>query len=133
MKEILTFLINNRDYLFNEYGFRFVDSMVSESFGGDSYVILENDSVRIRLVSDRNQLFLDFQPKINCKEWYSIDMVNQYLTGEIKESAELDVHYEDFLSKEMADIINIFSGEECALTLIELKKLEKERAKRTFG
>jgi len=107
--------------------------MMSGSFGDDSYVILMNDSIRIRLVSDRGQLFLDFQPSKSCKDWYSIDLVSQYITGKIEISAELDTHYEYFLSSKIGDIINIFSDKKCMKTVAKLKELERDRAKRMFG
>ena len=92
-----------------------------------------NDSIKIRLVSDRDQLFLDFQPIKNCKDWYSIDVVCQYITGEIEKSAELDAHYKILLSNKMAKVISIFSSEHCLQTIGELKKLERERSIRMFG
>ncbi|MGD2092869.1 MAG: hypothetical protein PVH61_42295 [Candidatus Aminicenantes bacterium] len=134
MKVILTFILNHCLYLFEKYGFRFVDSLYSKSFGGDAYVTLESESMRMIFTYDRAQLLLEFSSKKKKKSnLYSIDLISQFITGKVEYSALLDARYARFLLENMEKIVDAFSEENFEQTLTELNKLEKQRSKRMFG
>ena len=134
MKVILTFILNHCLYLFEKYGFRFVDSLYSNSFGGDAYVTLESDSMKMLFTYDRAQLLLEFaSTKTKKLRWYSIDIISQFITGKVEYSALLDDRYARFLANNMEKIVNAFSEENIERTLTELNKLAKETTKRMFG
>jgi len=134
MKVILTFIINHCLFLFESYGFRFIDSLYSKSFGGDAYVTLESENMQIRFIYDRAQLLLDFSSNKGKKPvWYSVDLISQLITGKIESSSLLDSHYAKFLKENFDEIIQLFSEKNVDSTIQELKKLAKERAKRLFG
>ena len=135
MDEILQYLLAHASFLYKEFGFRFVDSAVSDSFGGDAYLILANDKLRMRLVRDRDQLFADFQCSDSSggKEWFSIDIVRRFLTGEREYFAELDASNARFLRERLRGIEEAFDPVVFDATQRELHRLEKERSKFLFG
>jgi hypothetical protein len=135
MTEILRFLIDSLAFLYTSGRFRFADSGTSTSFGGDAFLVLASDGLRVRLVRDRGQLFMDFQSAEETGEmdWYSIDVVRRLLTGERQESAELSQEYAAFLEAHLDEIERRFAGDGFAVTRRELKDLEKRRAKELFG
>jgi hypothetical protein len=135
MTDILRFLIECLNFLYAPGRYRFVDSGTSTSFGGDAFLVLESGAMRIRLIRDRGQLFMDFQASGERGEmdWYSIDVVRRLLTGERQESAELTPDYARFLEKHLDEIEMRFSDGEISATRTALKELEKTRAKELFG
>jgi hypothetical protein len=135
MDEILQFLLIHASFLYKEFGFRFVDSRVSSSFGGDAWLVLANETIRFRLVRDRGQLFGDFQEATSNSnaEWFSIDIVRQHLTGESQLFSELDSNNADFLRNRLSDIQQLFKQEVLSDTKKSLHKLEAKRAKQLFG
>lgn len=134
MDEILRFLLQHGSFLYKEFGFRFVDSQVSNAFGGDAFLILAKDTVRLRLVRDRGQLFADFQETpSNGKEWFSIDIVRKYIAKEHEYFSELDSNNAKFLRERLPDIEAAFRPATFDKIRREFQKLEKERAKSLFG
>jgi hypothetical protein len=134
MNQILLFILQHCMYLFSEYGFRFVDSLVSKSFGGDSYVVLERKELTLRFTLDRGQLFLDFRPTTGSKtRWYSIDLVIQMISGKVESSAVLSDSHAAFLKNNFRAIVDAFSDEHRSTSIEKLKILEKARAKRMFS
>jgi hypothetical protein len=83
---------------------------------------------------DRGQLFLDFQgPSSAVREWYSVDLVYRLLTGDKRDSSELDEDYARFVSERLLDIESIFSAGRMPDTKRRLVALERLRAKEMFG
>ena len=135
MKDILQFLMAYCSFLYENNRFKFVDSRVASSFGGDAFLVLASDSLKIRFVRDRGQLFLDFQSLQHGKEadWFSIDVLHRLVTGEKQESAELTGDYASFLRENLEEIESRFSSDRLTDTVKELRKLEQTRAKELFG
>ncbi len=135
MDEILRFLLTNFSFVYNDYGFKFVDSMSSKSFGGDGYITLQSDHMEIRILSDRNQMFLDFRSlKYDKKnDWHSIDVIKQLITGNVCDNAVLDEKTVSNVKDNFSDICELFAPPDASETVSELKKLEFERSKRLFG
>lgn len=137
MDKIIELLLHSASFLYNEYSCRFVDSQVSKSFGGDAVLVLATEKLRLRLISDRSQLFCDFTDTSSdlgakCK-WFSIGVVRKYLTCETEFFDELDVGNISFLQREFHNIEDMFYKSSLLETQKELHKLEVERAKRLFG
>jgi len=135
MDEILRFLLSNLNFIYNDYGFKFIDSMSSKSFGGDGYITLQSDQMEIRILSDRNQMFLDFRSlKFDKKnDWHSIDVIRQLITGNVFDNAVLDEKTASDIKDNFSDICGLFASSEVNETVSKLKKLEFERSKRLFG
>lgn len=136
MKEILEAIVRWFGFLWDDGRYRIVDSIVSKSFGGDAYLVVSSDALRIRFVRDRGQVFVDFQePWASDKaEWYSIDLVRRLITGEKSRSAELDEGFAAFMRESLADVEARFSNESAfRATRSELGKLERIRSKEMFG
>ncbi|MGR3344068.1 MAG: hypothetical protein ACU0DI_12730 [Paracoccaceae bacterium] len=134
MDTILKYLLAHMSFLYKEFGFIFVDSMNSNSFG-DGYLTLRSDRFELRFVSDRSQLFLDFR-SLKCDKrnnWHSIDIVRQLITGRVHDSAILNDQSPIFLKENYNVIRELFSPQKAGDTVAKLKKLESERAKRLFG
>ena len=66
------------------------------------------------------------------RDWYSIDVVRELLTGEPQETAELSPDYAEFLENHLAEIERRFAGDALPATVSALKDLERARAKRLF-
>jgi len=135
MDEILEFLIKYLSFLYNEYGFKFVDSMSSKSFGGDGFLVLRSEHIALRFVNDRSQLFLDLRSTQFDKknDWHSIDLVKQLITGDVSENSVLNEEIVFFLKDHINDILEKFGPKEAKSTIVRLKKFKVERAKRLFG
>jgi hypothetical protein len=131
MDDLLRFTIAHFSYLYNELGFRFIDSSVQ---GTNAALVLENQDLRIRLIRDRDQVFVDFQgqqenPK---KKWYSFGVVRQLLSGQIG-SEEIDADKARFIREHFRRIEVLFSSASRAETERLLQGIERDRAKRLFG
>lgn len=135
MTELLRYLADHLAFLYAAGRFRLVDSGASTSFGGDAYLTLEADAMRLRLIRDRGQLFMDFQGSQERGEhaWHSIDVVWRLLIDEQPSSAELSPDYVRFLEAHLDEIERRFSAEEAPATVAALEGLERRRAKELFG
>lgn len=135
MTKILRFIIDYCSFLYAPGRFRFVDSQTSESFGGDAYLVLESDALRLRFINDRDELLLDVQPLLekNDRTWFSIDIVQRLLTGKRQDSGLLSPEFAEFLKENLEEIENRFSGDQVTQTIDELRSLERRRAKELFG
>jgi hypothetical protein len=135
MNQILRFLITYCSFLYRPDGFRFVDSYTASSFGGDAFVVLASDQLRLRFVRDRGQLFLDFQgsSQQDKNNWFSIDVVQQLVVGEEQDSAEITAQRVKFVEERIEEISSRFSGDQLEDTQVALKSLERARAKKLFG
>lgn len=134
MDEILQFLLAHASFLYKKFGFRFVDSRVSSSFG-DAWLILANETLRFRLVRDRGQLFADFQPSTPGAqaEWFSIDIVRKHLSDENEYFPALDPNNAEFLRSRMNEIQDLFGADALSGTQKALHALEAKRAKHLLG
>ena len=131
MNELLEYLIRHLSFLYNEQGARFVNS---ETHGADALVELELKDIRLRLVRDRGQLFLDFQSVASSSlEWFSVDVVYQLVKKHPGDQSELDDRYVKFVHHHLAEISAAFSPANWESTERHLHQYERERAKRMFG
>ena len=133
MEEFIQYVKKHFSFLFSPYQFRIIESQSSESFG-NALVILEYEDLLLKIVKDRDQIFLDFQPasKKSKLNWFSIDIVKQMITGKIEPSAEMNSRNVEFLKDNLDQIKQLFSKENTLDTIKVLKKLERELAKRLF-
>lgn len=132
MNELLTYLVSRLSFLYNECGARFVDSLVR---GPHASIILEASELRLRLVRDRSQIFVDFQSTENPSEddWFSFDMIRQLLTGEIIDSAQMDDEKAQFINDHFGAIAEAFRSTNRKETERKLHEYEHARAERLFG
>ncbi len=81
-----------------------------------------------------SQMLLEFQPTVKKpREWFSIDLVRQLITGEVQSSAVFDAQYSAFLRERRGAIYEAFSVQRRKATLEKLARLEKDRERRMFG
>lgn len=135
MIQILRYLIEHCEFLFEPGRYRFVDSLVAPSFGGDAYVVLTSDTLRLQFVLDRGELSLDFQPvsyKIDSV-WFSVDLIQRLLTGERQDTAELTAETGAFLRENLDEIEGRFAPANVDATVTALDRLKAVRAKELFG
>lgn len=135
MVEILLYLATYCAFLFHPDGFRFVDSRVDESFGGDAMVILESTALRLYFTRDRGQLLLEFQPLHGRPaERFSLGLLQGVLVGDRGGSEVLDEKWAMFLGASLNELERRLSDPESADTIIhELRKQARLRAKEIFG
>jgi hypothetical protein len=133
--EILRFLADHCGFLFTPGRFRFVDSQVDASFGGDAIVVLESKTLRLRLTRDRGQLLIRFQP-INGKpaEWFSLGPLRGLLRGDRGGTEVLDPAWAEFLHESLDFLEDRFGDPKSAQVLVrQLHDRERLRAKELFG
>ena len=132
MNELLTYLVTRLSFLYNDYGARFVDSQVQ---GPHAVIVLEAGPLRLRLVRDRDQIFVDFQSAENSSEdeWFSFDVIRQLLTGEVVDSAQMDDDKARFIQDHFQEIVETFQPTRRNETERTLHEYERARAKRLFG
>lgn len=131
MVAILLFLATKCAFLFTPNGYRFVDSQVGTSFGGDAYVILESNVVRLIFAWDRSQLLLEFQPVGGkARERFSLDLLKGVLTGVRGGSSLLDDDSAEFLGEHLAQLEACFADpERREETLTGLRQQARQRMK----
>lgn len=134
MKKILQFLATSGSFLYEDRGFRFVDSQYSGVFGGNGLVVLQNDKMDVRLLLDREQLSMDFRGKgrASPRDWFSEDIVRQMITGEIDRTF-LDNNNVEFIQSHLDEIEQLFSVENLSTTEAKCRQLQRERSKRLFA
>ena len=132
MNDLLSYLIEHLAFLYNDYGARFVDSEIRAP---QALLVLEMSDLRLRIVSDRSQLFLDFQSTHHPDrdDWFSFDIVRRFITGEVVDSAELDESKIAFTKEHLVKIAKAFSTEDYRATESIMHRFEQERAERLFG
>lgn len=132
MNELLKYLMSQLSFLHSELNARFVDSISS---GSNAMILMETADLRLRLVCDRAQVFLDFQSRHRPSDddWFSFDVVQQLITGKIIDSAEMDDEKVNFLRNHFTDISDHFSASRREETENILHRYEELRAKRLFG
>jgi hypothetical protein len=59
------------EFLEREHGFRIVSSQLSESFG-DGSIEFESSALRLRVLRDRLQWFVDASPLLSPPEWWNL-------------------------------------------------------------
>lgn len=133
MDEILNFIMKYCRDLYMKYGFRFVDSEVSNSFN-NALIILENEYLKLQFTRDRSQLFLWVHSSFDKKEnnWYTFDLIRQLITGEKEYYSLLDDKNGQFIQKNVDRILALFKQDVVEDTLIKLGRLEKIRTKQLF-
>jgi hypothetical protein len=132
--EILLYLGRHCAFLFRPRWFRFVDSRVDESFGGDAYVILESRTLRLRFTRDRGQLLLSFQPLDGrASEWFSPGLLRALFVGDRGGSEVLDEEWAAFLATSLDELERRLGGPERDATIEGLRRAARARAKELFG
>lgn len=134
MRALLEFLLAQCLFLFDGNRYRFVDSESSDSFGGNASITLTGESLRIRLVRERGQIFADFQPLglRGKQDWFSIDVVRRLIIDEQSWLSIMDRDNVEFLREHLGEIEQLFLENEQKQTLATLKGIEKLRAKEIF-
>jgi hypothetical protein len=135
MTKILAFIAAHMGYLWTGARFRIAGSEVTTENGGNAFLLVESDDLRLRFVCDRKQLLLDFQPVNNLDdaEWYSVDLIRRLYLGEREPSGLLDVSYAKFIGDHLDDIEERFMDASWSTTEAALKKLKVKRAQELFG
>ncbi len=134
MTELLRFLASHLVFLFESGRYRIVDSK-TRGRSGDALIILESDSLRLRLDRDRSQMSLDVQPNPpDGEDWFGIGVFRRWLLGERPGFDHLDesaaVFLRDYLEKIETEL---FSVDERSQTLDRLRAEREARADERFG
>lgn len=131
MNELLTFIIKNASFLYDEYAARFVNSQTN---GSSAFIDLQVDGLRLRFSLDRGTLTLGICSAPETTDyWYSLDVVKQMLTGKVVTTTELCAEDMNFLRSNFGHVIEAFSLNNIAMSKSKLLAIEKERARKWFG
>lgn len=134
MDELLKFLVSNLSFLYKDFEFKIVDSIHSDSFGGDGMLVLRSTEIELRLLNDRGQLFLDFRSTKydKPKKWYRSNLVLSVICNHDTHSSVIDSEIAKLIRRNFCAILDHFSREKVHQTISSLIKLEKKRAKSRF-
>ncbi len=135
MALIIAFIAAHMGFLWEQARFRIAGSEVTSINGGNAFLLVESDVLRLRFVCDRGQLLLDFQPVAGdtVSDWFSVDLIRRLLLGKPETSGLLDESYATFIGQHLGAIEDCFRGERWPATQAELKRLKVKRAKELFG
>lgn len=134
MERILAFLIERGSFLCADNRYRFVDSWVMPGRKGEASLVLASPVMRIRIVLDTFQLFLECQPSAPSDEWFSVDLIWRYLRGERRDTAVMDDANIEFVADNLDAIEAVFrddDGLEDRLNV--LRHLKQVRAEERYG
>lgn len=119
-------------------GFVVAHSETSDSFGNAS-VILQAPALRLRVIRERSQIFLDVGPTSEPSTWFDSAVVIDYLGL----SANGGFHAEDarrvlrsagaFVTAMWSELTAKFNGAQLPATKRELQALAEQRAAKMFG
>ena len=115
-------------FLREELGFQIIETLWSESFGGDALVVLATEGLQVRFVRDRGQLFFDLRPD-GTEKWYSIDLVRALIRGRKAFHAIMDKENAGFVRDHFQQILQLISPERVNDTTEKLEKLKRSRMK----
>jgi hypothetical protein len=76
-------VIEQLPWLFDELGFRVVDDRYEAHHFGDSFVTLESDRLRVRLVRDRGEVDADVASLSEPDRWRPLVLVYEAISGEL--------------------------------------------------
>ena len=135
MKNVLFCIASHFVWLFEVYSFKLTNSEFDESFGGAGWVELTNQSLRIRFVSDRENVHVELAPLEgwNEGEGVTVDLIYGHLTGQDTNTARVTEETTSFLKGRFEDIALLFSKNEPLELRSIFKELKKQRARRLFG
>ncbi|MCP4652655.1 MAG: hypothetical protein GY858_04650 [Candidatus Omnitrophica bacterium] len=122
-------------WLFSDYGFKIRDSEYSPSFGGEGLIRLENEKIRIDLISDRDHAYFEFSPIEGWEkgETVTYDIIRQLITNEVCDDTMISESQIVFLKANFPKIISLVASPQKNDLLFKIRQLERERAKRLFG
>jgi len=137
MTRILQFISAHMGFLWRGARFRITGSQTSTSFGANALLFVEGERLRLKFVSDRDQLLLDLQSvdadPSNQRDWHSAYRVRRLMSGERRESAVLDESDAAFIERHLDEIEGLFSSEKWPETQERLKALGKVISNELFG
>ena len=135
MTLILAFIASQMGFLWKGARFWIAGSEITTSNGGDAYLLVESDTLRLRFVRDRGQLLLDFQPREHgeLREWFSVDLIRSLFHGEPETLGVLDESYASIVRDHLDEIEASFAQARWTTTQSELKRLKAKCAKVMFG
>lgn len=131
MTEILQFIAGQLSFLYSKYDFRITDSMVSDSFGGDAYLVMEGEAFRIRLVRDRSQYFIELQSthEGQSNSWFTVDLLRGLLGLPTEDNAFMTNENAQFMESHFETIQSEFCDSKITTRLnTEASKRSKRRS-----
>lgn len=135
MDQTLRYLMEHMSFLYKDYGFQICSSSYSSAFGGDGSVVLANNSMRVRIISDRQELCVEFAPLSGGEQqsWYDSALILELITGEIQASAVQNERRAPDFHGYFDQIEREFSSGSATQFVEKLNELKQIRAKRLFG
>ncbi len=115
--------------LTSEGGWILGEQLVSSAFG-DLAITLRRDNVRMRIVRDRGQWYIEFSESGWASEWYDLALIQEVLTGSIGEDVLSLEQQVRIVSSNWPKIVELFRPERAKCTHTLLSQLRLERSKR---
>ncbi len=131
MKFIATFM----GFLWREADFQIGDSASTDVNGGNAYLVVESNDLRLRFVLDRSQLLLEFQPHLDrsSNTWFDVDLVHRVIAGRRDGPSLLDEYFAEFVDSNLDAIKALFARDAWENSRAALREAGSARAKEFFG
>lgn len=135
MNELLVFLTENCNFLFQDYGFRIIRTDNLNSPGGNAQMLLEGETMLIKITKEQGKVFLEIQKlnENNKYRWFSIDLFQELLLGNKDTNSIMNQNNISFLRTNFNRIIELFNEKNVSNTISLLDKLAIQRSKRIFS
>jgi hypothetical protein len=126
------------EFLERERGFRIVSSRLSESFG-DGSIEFESSALRLRVLRDRHQWFVDASPLLSPPEWWNLWLCLQLVGARTQADGLVESGQRDAavvasaLAASLDALMPLFAPSRYVETRGTLRALAERRADASFG
>lgn len=132
--ELLVFIATYCAYLFDQLGYRIVNSQATGG-SGNALLVLESKQLRLQFTRDRGQFLMEFQPISGSRqEWFSQGLLKGMLQGHRGGSEVLTPDWAGFLKGALPELERLLADpERHEATVAALRQQARLRAKELFG
>lgn len=123
--------------LMEQWQFRLVETAQSRSFD-NAFVVLQSDDVRMRIVRDRSQVFVDFASSTEPETWFDLDILLRLLKSALPHVGALQAARNvadaaERIKKYYPEIRELFSASRFDENKVRLHALKRARTRERFG
>ena len=120
---------------FEKYGFKIVEQEYYPSDFGNAYVTFEDD-LRLRVLRDRGQIFVEVSPLENPDDWYDLRVVLEFLGEPVDMQRSMEEEglkeLRDKLETMYARMRSLFDKDH-RVTRAQLEQFRNEKARERLG
>ena len=120
----------NRVSFLLKRGFALTPSAQDDRATGDSCFVLESEDLRVRILRDRGQDFVEVAPTYHPEEWFDLSLLLQAFGAKNSPIELTDLEIEAaLLERVLPELQKAFRSENWEATYRELRELQTQRIK----